>query len=856
MNRFNSYTQQICIDDAVVIDNNRAENTLLNDGTTMRILAQSQSKASAWTRQKEVVVDNRSSNLEMEDVEALPELELENEEEPYPEETAPEEVAAVETVAKDYEKEEPAESGEADKAAEDETKPEMADSVEVIAPAEDVQSIESSKDVSSTEETKKPEAPATTAQAAVPSKQKRTRSASVGGPSNTKPAKSAPLPRGQKQTTAQAKPDTKTSAAAWSKLQKDIAFRRAAAKKAQAEEQAAIHQAEKERMAELRAHQKKIEAEERAEDIKRREEDRDEQRKIRAHNREVEEKRRKEISKAIDDAAATNKEALSMADMKKILKQNQFADRWDGQGENAQMFTFDASAPRGPSQTVTYSSRFIDRLSDITDDMCISGALSIKAAKIGGSGRGSFIDSDKFKESDLTFYISVKVVNQTINFKDALQWKPIKKGITKENFPKIFGDSFISGFQEGGEFNAVVSMKILNKAKKTDIQASAKVAFTTGPMSVEAEANVGIARENIESNTETTIQVSWCGGGHIKPMEQQWDIKSLMAAASRFPDLVADCPQRTHAILTKYDSLRSFIEKQPPAYSKMQYENAQIYTNVLMDTFMSYKALYKQISDQMFQVRQKTMEIVSWEKKDAADAAEANASNPTTSSSQNTNAVTKPVKKGENGFYPYVEDNSRFEASIGGLDLARKAIRRQMARIVNEVDEIERDPTQACDEDHEEPFQPTAAFEMRLPKVEIPERLRPSQIPLTGQRIIAPVQSEEERMREAQRLADREKAPSLYADGTSVSPEEETAFKKYIDVDPSVGRHLKVTDSVGHTTHGKAFNNLDFVRHDWHIRRIAVQHGLGTVRSITIEYENGLTVQQGTVSLGFLVANL
>jgi hypothetical protein len=54
-------------------------------------------------------------------------------------------------------------------------------------------------------------------------------------------------------------------------------------------------------------------------------------------------------------------------------------------------------------------------------------------------------------------------------------------------------------------------MKILNKAKKTDIQAEAKVALTAGAVEISAEANVGIARSNIETNTETTIQVSWSG---------------------------------------------------------------------------------------------------------------------------------------------------------------------------------------------------------------------------------------------------------------------------------------------------------------------------------------------------------
>ena len=44
---------------------------------------------------------------------------------------------------------------------------------------------------------------------------------------------------------------------------------------------------------------------------------------------------------------------------------------------------------------------------------------------MGGSGRGSFVDSDKFKESDLSFYISAKVINQTLNFTDALVCNPL-----------------------------------------------------------------------------------------------------------------------------------------------------------------------------------------------------------------------------------------------------------------------------------------------------------------------------------------------------------------------------------------------------------------------------------------------
>ncbi|KAE8235526.1 hypothetical protein A4X06_0g9841, partial [Tilletia controversa] len=43
---FNSFTQSICVDNAVVIDPERAENVITNDGVTMRILAQKMKKAS------------------------------------------------------------------------------------------------------------------------------------------------------------------------------------------------------------------------------------------------------------------------------------------------------------------------------------------------------------------------------------------------------------------------------------------------------------------------------------------------------------------------------------------------------------------------------------------------------------------------------------------------------------------------------------------------------------------------------------------------------------------------------------------------------------------------------------------
>lgn len=54
--------------------------------------------------------------------------------------------------------------------------------------------------------------------------------------------------------------------------------------------------------------------------------------------------------------------------------------------------------------------------------------------------------------------------------KDALVFQGLPS-VDETNFRSVFGDTYISGFLEGGEFNALVSMKFINKDKRTAIKA-------------------------------------------------------------------------------------------------------------------------------------------------------------------------------------------------------------------------------------------------------------------------------------------------------------------------------------------------------------------------------------------------
>jgi hypothetical protein len=46
-------------------------------------------------------------------------------------------------------------------------------------------------------------------------------------------------------------------------------------------------------------------------------------------------------------------------------------------------------------QTVSYSSHFVDKLSDVTTALNISASLAIKAGGVSATGAGSFVDENK-----------------------------------------------------------------------------------------------------------------------------------------------------------------------------------------------------------------------------------------------------------------------------------------------------------------------------------------------------------------------------------------------------------------------------------------------------------------------------
>lgn len=108
--------------------------------------------------------------------------------------------------------------------------------------------------------------------------------------------------------------------------------------------------------------------------------------------------------------------------------------------ESAKAGTIDAS------QVVSYSSRLVEKISDVVRAMNISAGSSIKCGSLESSGNSLSVDEVKFVSSDLNVLVSVKVINQTIGPVDQAVFNPIEHvQVDNDKFLEVYGDCYISG---------------------------------------------------------------------------------------------------------------------------------------------------------------------------------------------------------------------------------------------------------------------------------------------------------------------------------------------------------------------------------------------------------------------------
>ncbi|OCK80670.1 hypothetical protein K432DRAFT_416534 [Lepidopterella palustris CBS 459.81] len=357
------------------------------------------------------------------------------------------------------------------------------------------------------------------------------------------------------------------------------------------------------------------------------------------------------------------------------------------------------------SQVVSWNASFVDKMSEVLDSLNISGALKISVDALGGGagGAGEYLNSTAFTDSDATYKITVNVTNQKLVADDVSEFTPIPN-VPAARFTEVYGDCFISGFIEGGVFNALVMKQLADKNEMKKMGGSLSIKLKlAGVADVEGTARADKIDNKAENKHSTTINLSWSGGGDIKPDDiKEWDIPTLTRVAMEFPDNVA-ASDLGSAILTKYSSLRSFHEQSVKG-SPLDYENAGIYTSSLLDAYMEYKTMWKDIQQYTWDLdhglaaikareSDKNLEAFAALNKEDYDKrmakyTEAKQALSRASGAYSEVTLEEPLPPNEVKPYP---------ADLFGLDKARRDCRFEMIKIVREVNEVAADPKVATD---------------------------------------------------------------------------------------------------------------------------------------------------------------
>ncbi|CAH0027026.1 unnamed protein product [Clonostachys rhizophaga] len=400
--------------------------------------------------------------------------------------------------------------------------------------------------------------------------------------------------------------------------------------------------------------------------------------------------------------------------------------------------------PTQVAQSVTYKTCVIEKTTDVTDEMKINGAFNIKYDQLTVDGSGNFVNTNKIKDSDVSIMVSVKVVNQTIYDYSLTKFQPVPnmKEASPQRLIEIYGDSFISGWQEGGEFLAVISIKAKNRDEAQTIAADARVAFsqnknpppgsTTKELSLDISAKFDNIKKHLADENEVSVSVTWTGGGQqLKEATKDWDFDTMKAVALKFPDLCAKTPMRTRALLTKYTALRSFYTSQ--TFDLPVYDKTGTYTNVLQEAYLDYKSILASIQVLAYDVSEGTKALVINPRGNKAVAEHAKAITEKAAETEDEAPAPEPAVEAESVegsvaevirpsslpqkvvTLPPPSIDEPFAPTVVGLEEARLKCRFMMNRIIQEIDNITIKPEIATDEARQTPYLSPFLFKMLLP---------------------------------------------------------------------------------------------------------------------------------------------
>jgi hypothetical protein len=305
--------------------------------------------------------------------------------------------------------------------------------------------------------------------------------------------------------------------------------------------------------------------------------------------------------------------------------------------QNTKILPYLKPSPSGKAnQTVLFSSKQVKSTSEIDRAMGFKASAAVKAGSIGpGAEAGTNLASSRdFNANTLNFLVHVRVVNERSDNDEIWDFNPVVgltqrlKGITcadcedekstaqgeVENpcpgcihkraieFTRIYGDTFISDFVEGGEIYALVGIRSRNTANMNELRVYASAQLTPAAIPIQVKTDVDFNKKGREAfeQAETSIRVQWRGGGEIKNHDFQWGLDSLIQIANAFPSFVASASAKIRAVLTPYSAVKAFQKFQlsfPQAPLTLSYDHCALFVDTLYEDYKSFHSMWEELND-------------------------------------------------------------------------------------------------------------------------------------------------------------------------------------------------------------------------------------------------------------------
>lgn len=109
------------------------------------------------------------------------------------------------------------------------------------------------------------------------------------------------------------------------------------------------------------------------------------------------------------------------------------------------------------------------------------------------------------KKADINYFIHVKVTNQRLVADNVTEFCPIEH-VLPGQFTEIYGDCFISGFIEGGDFDAIVSITTSDTIKKWNLDGGLELEAKISGIDVAGSVKGGKTDDKTFKNAKTTIR--------------------------------------------------------------------------------------------------------------------------------------------------------------------------------------------------------------------------------------------------------------------------------------------------------------------------------------------------------------